>query len=223
MKKDKVNILRNFLLFSEMNEDELADISKLIKKKVYSKNQIIFMQGEEAEKVFFLNKGKVKIIKTTPDGSEQILEILEPGEVFGEVVLFDIGSYPATTRTMDEVEVFVLSRSEFRKYFNKNPEIGWGMLKVMARKLRNSQKRIENLGLRTTKGRIASLLIDMMEDYEEENKVILNFNQSDLANYLGTSRETVSRTLSQFRKQGLIKTKGKKLSIIDLEGLKQYL
>jgi len=98
------------------------------------------------------------------------------------------------------------------------------MLEVMAQKLRSSQRRIENLGLRNTKGRIASMLIDMMKDLDHnQNKVILNFKQRELANYLGTSRETVSRTLSEFRKKELIKTKGKKLFILDLEELKQYL
>ena len=223
MKNCELNYLRNFLLFSEMNDNELSDISKLLKKKKYSSEHTIFLQGEKGEKVYFLLQGKIKVVKITSDGSEQILEIINPGEVFGEVVLFGVGGYPATTRTMEEVELYVLNRKEFRRYFKLNPEIGWGMLKVMARKLRNSQRRIENLGLRTTKGRIVSLLIDMMEEYQGNNKVILNFNQSELANYLGTSRETVSRTLSEFRKNDLIEKKGNKLSILDLEGLKQYL
>ncbi|ACL69732.1 Crp/Fnr family transcriptional regulator [Halothermothrix orenii] len=220
-----LSFLRKFILFSEMSDEDLSTVASLLQTRIFKDGTNIFFEGEEGDRVYFLKKGRVKVKKTSPDGGEQILEIITPGDVFGEVVLFGIDRYPATTVAIGEVVVDYLSRSKFRRYFTNNPEIGWGMLKVMARKLARSQKRIENLGLRDTKGRVATLIMDMMRDFGEKNNQVvkLHFNRQELANFIGTSRETVSRTLSEFKSEGLIDIKGKKLIIKDIEGLKRWL
>jgi len=110
IKNIKIDYLKNFTLFSKMDEEELADVSKLLKKERFSKDHTIFFQEEEGEKVYFLYKGKIKVLKSAPDGGEQILEIIKPGEVFGEVVFFGLTGYPATTRAMEDVEVYVLTK-----------------------------------------------------------------------------------------------------------------
>lgn len=221
--KNRLDFLKSFILFSEMKDEELKEIDKLLESRVYPDGATIFFQGDSGDKVYFLREGKIKVLKSSIEGDEQILEIIQPGGVFGEVVLFGIDNYPATTRALGEVKVDYLSRSKFREYFNNNPEIGWGMLKVMARKLARSQHRIENLGLRGTKGRVATLIIDMLYDFgDRKNNIELNFNRQELANFIGTSRETVSRTLSEFRNEGLIKINGNKIKILDLEGLKEW-
>ncbi|MGM0411287.1 MAG: Crp/Fnr family transcriptional regulator, partial [Bacillota bacterium] len=219
-----LNYLKELVLFSEMNEDELLEINNLIKTVTYPGGYTLFFQGDEGKKVFFLKEGKVKIVKTAEDGSEQILEILQSGDVFGEVVLFGINHYPATARTMEDIKVNYLNRDDFKEYFNKNPQIAWGMLKVMAQKLAKAQHRVENLGLRNTKGRVARLIMDLLDDFgNKEDEFVLDISQSDLANFIGTSRETVSRTLSEFRKKDLLKMTDNKIIIKDLNGLKNYL
>ena len=219
--KNDLSFLKNFLLFSELKDKELQKINEIIITVNYPEQYTIFFEGEKGERVYFLNKGKVKVLRSSKEGNEQILDIIKEGEVFGEVVLFDIEEYPATTRTISEVEVSYLKRSHFREFFNNNPNIGWGMLKVMARKLTRSQHQIENLGLRKTRGRVATLILDMIDDFgSEENKVILNFNRQELANFIGTSRETVSRTLNKFKEEGLIKLEGDKLIVLNSEGLR---
>ncbi|MFW5788215.1 MAG: Crp/Fnr family transcriptional regulator [Halanaerobiales bacterium] len=200
--------------------------------KTFPEDHTIFFEGETGDKVYFLKQGQVKILKTSLEGKEQILEIINSGEVFGEVVLFGIDEYPATSVTKTEVTLNVLKRERFKNYYYKNPHIGWGMLKVMARKLYRSQHRIKSLGLRNTKGRVASLIIDMYnksrneENFtgeNSENDLILNINQQEMADFIGTSRETVSRTLSLFRRENLIQLEGSKLTILDFAGLKEYL
>jgi len=220
--KKRVDFLKNFILFSEMSEEELTKIVELLESKTYPDGATIFFEGDEGDRVYFVKEGKVKAFKCTPEGDEQILEIIQPGDVFGEVVLFGIDRYPATTIALGEVKVDILSRDRFRNYFNSNPQIAWGMLKVMARKLFRSQHRIGNLGLRDTRGRVATLIIDMLHDFgDSESEFILEFNRQEMANFIGTSRETVSRTLSEFRNEGLIEIEGNKIFIKDLKGLKE--
>ena len=224
MAENDLEYLKDFILFSELNNKQLTEISKLIKTKTYPAGYTLFQEGDNGDRVFFLKEGKVKVMKTKMDGSVQILEIIQPGDVFGEVVLFGISEYPASVRTLEEIKVDFLYKNDFKNYFNKNPQIGWGMLKVMAGKLAKAQHRIENLGLRNTKGRIARLIMDMIKDFgNKQNEFILDISQKDLANFIGTSRETVSRTLSEFRKNNLVEMTDSKLIVKDIEGLKNYL
>src|SRR6056297_714889 len=216
--------LKKFILFSELNDTQLTEINKFIKTKTYPAGYTLFQEGEKGNRVYFLKEGKVKVMKTKMDGSIQILEILQPGDVFGEVVLFGINDYPATARTLEDIKVDFLYKDDFKEYFNKNPQIGWGMLKVMAQKLAKAQHRIENLGLRNTKGRIARLIMDMIKDFgNKQDEFVLDVSQKDLANFIGTSRETVSRTLSEFRKNNLVELTNSKLIVKDIKGLKKYL
>lgn len=216
--------LKEFILFSELNNNQLSEINKFINTKTYPSGYTLFQEGDKGERVFFLKNGKVKVMKTKMDGSVQILEILQPGDVFGEVVLFGINEYPATARTLEDIKVDFLYKDDFKTYFNNNTQIGWGMLKVMAQKLAKAQHRIENLGLRNTKGRIARLIMDMINDFgNKQNEFVLDISQKDLADFIGTSRETVSRTLSEFRKNNLVELSNSKLIVKDIEGLKKYL
>lgn len=224
MDENRLEYLKEFILFSELNNSQLTEIYELIKTKTYPAGYTLFQEGDKGERVFFLKEGKVKVMKTKMDGSVQILEILQPGDVFGEVVLFGIGKYPASARTLEDIKVDFLYKDDFKTFFNKNPQIGWGMLKVMAQKLAKAQHRIENLGLRNTKGRIARLIMDMIKDFgNKQDQFVLDISQKDLANFIGTSRETVSRTLSEFRKNNLVEMTDSKLIVKDLEGLKKYL
>ena len=222
-KKEEYIFLKKFILFSNMNETHLNEISKLLSRKEYPAGTTLFFEGDPGENVYFLRKGKVKALKSNPSGEEQILEILQAGDVFGEVVLFGIDQYPATAVAMDDAEVVYLSRKKFKDYFYKNPELGWGMLQEMAHKLQRAQKKIENLGLRDTKGRVATLLIDLLYKFgDEKNKLSLELNRQEMASFIGTTRETVSRTLSDFKNESLIEIKGNRIIIKDMEGLKGW-
>lgn len=226
---DEYNYLKNFVLFSEMSPDHLQQIHEIVTEKHFTKNQTIFFEEETGDSVFFLEKGRVKVFKISASGSQQILDIFNPGEVFGEVVLFGINSYPATAVALEPVKVTVLNRDKFRDFFNQNPKIGWGMLKVMAAKLYNLQRRIKDLGLRDSRGRLAALLLEMSNNIgitgknKEKEWFDLKINQQEMADIIGVSRETVSRTLGFFRDEGLIKLKDKQLLITDVEGLKDLL
>ncbi|MFW6389700.1 MAG: Crp/Fnr family transcriptional regulator [Halanaerobiales bacterium] len=223
MTDNNYNFLKKFTLFSKLGSKDLSELGQLLKSRSFDDKTILFQQGDVGHNVYFIREGKVKAVKTTAEGEEQILEILSSGDVFGEVVLFGIEKYPATAVAMGNVKVELLSREEFKKYFNKNPHIGWGMLEVMANKLSRAQRKIKNLGLNDTRGRLANLLVDLLYNFgDADSKLVLDLNRQEMANYIGTTRETVSRALSQFKKDGLIDIQGNKIFIIDLDSLKQW-
>ncbi len=220
-----IEYLKQFVLFSQLEEKQLKEVDKLMNTKSFPEDYTIFFEGDKGENIYFLKKGKVKILKATASGKEQILEIIKPGNVFGEVVLFGFDEYPATTRTVNHVTVDILSRKKFKKHFNQNPDIAWGMLNVMAKKLYKSQHRIKNLGLRDTRGRVTSFIIDMAKEAKGNSfkNVPINISQQEIADYIGASRETVSRALNSLRKINLIDIKRNKLLVYDLDKLKSYL
>ncbi|HHU92316.1 MAG TPA: Crp/Fnr family transcriptional regulator [Halanaerobiaceae bacterium] len=223
MSSEDIKYLKNYTLFSRMDLKHLEEISELLESRSFPGGTTIFMEGEKGENVYFLKNGRVKALKSNAEGEEQILEILEAGDVFGEVVLFGIEEYPATTIAMEDVELLFLSRSKFKDYYYQNPEIGWGMLHEMAIKLRNAQSKIKNLGLRDTKGRVATLLLELYHKFGDKNKEFtLELNRQEMASILGTTRETVSRTLSEFKNEGIIDLVGNKVMIKDLEGLQRW-
>ncbi|MFW6270669.1 MAG: Crp/Fnr family transcriptional regulator [Bacillota bacterium] len=218
---DELSLLKKSTLFSELDRKQLEELSELLLRKIYSQNDVLFYQGDPGENVFFLKKGKVKALKRSSDGEEQILDIFQRGDVFGEVVLFGVEDYPASAIAMEEVEVATLSKIAFKNYFYKNPDLGWGMLQEMARKLRQAQNKIETLGLKDTKGRVATLLIDLLYRFGDiDSKAVLELNRQEMANFIGSSRETVSRTLSDFKNEGLIEISGNRIYIKDMQGLR---
>ncbi|MFW6378360.1 MAG: Crp/Fnr family transcriptional regulator, partial [Bacillota bacterium] len=165
-------------------------------------------------------EGKVKITRNSPDGKEHIVKFINPGEVFGEVILFGHEIYPATTICLEESRLNALKRDDFKEFFLAHPEIGWGMLKTMANKLFFSQSRIESLALLDSKTRIIQSLLEMAD---EDDLALKEMSQQQLANYLGLTRETVSRNISQLKDEGLIENQGRMILIIDREGLEAKL
>ncbi|MGM0415104.1 MAG: Crp/Fnr family transcriptional regulator [Bacillota bacterium] len=212
--------LKSFLIFSDLEESQLKDIYELLNEKSYQKGETIFLAGDKGESMFFLREGKVKITRNSPDGKEHIVKFIEPGEVFGEVILFGHEIYPATTICLEDSRLNLLKRDDFKDYFLENPEIGWGMLKTMADKLFFSQSRIESLALLDSKTRIIQSLLDMAG---EDDLALKEMSQQQLANYLGLTRETVSRNISQLKDEGLIENQGRKVLILDREGLEAKL
>ena len=214
------NFLKSFLIFSDLKESQLEDIFELMSEKSYKKGETIFLAGDKGDSMFFLREGKVKITRNSPDGKEHIVKFIEPGEVFGEVILFGHKIYPANTTCLEDSRLSVLKRDDFKEYFLEHPEIGWGMLKTMADKLYFSQSRIESLALLDSKSKIIQALLDMST---EDDVALEEMSQQQLANYLGLTRETVSRNLSQLKDDDLIENKGRKIYIKDREGLEAEL
>ncbi len=217
---EAIELLKNFSIFSSFEQDHLENIAEFLKNRSFVPGETIFREGDSGSYMYFLKSGRVKIVKTSAEGKEQIIKFLGPGEVFGEVVLFGIETYPATTICQQETEVLVLSRNNFRNYFLNHPEIGWGMLQTMAQKLYFSQKRIKSLALKNSRSRTAQAILDLAEN-QEGRAVLKNVNQKELAHYLGVTRETISRNFSKFQEEGLIIKQGSNVIIKNVQQLEE--
>lgn len=219
--------LKKVPYFNELEDKSLEEIHKISTINFFKKGSIIFMEGEKGEAIYFVKSGKVKISKTSSIGKEYIIKIMEKGDVFAESVLFVGGEYPATAEAIEDSEVIMLKNQDIENLILKNSKIALSIIKLMAKRLKNVAVIIENLALRDSIGRTASVLLTFAKERGINTKegilLNLNLNRQDLANIVGTSRENVTRILSQMDKEGIIHLDRQKIIIKDIERLKEML
>ncbi len=222
-----LSYLTNNALFSFLSDQQLMEVDRLIVERIYKKGRIIFIEGEQGEAVYLLSSGRVKISTQADDGREQILHFIHPGEIFGEVVLYDGGAYPATSEAVEDSKVGMIRNIDMEKLTLSNPGIALAMLKILSKRLRNAQRQINELALLDTSRRMVSMLLYLAAEQgisSEEGIIIdISLTNQDIANMIGTSRETANRILSDLRKHRSILLKNKQIIISDINRLKSWL
>lgn len=215
-------------IFENLNNEELLEIVKNINHKEYSKGDVIFTEGNISNTLYFINEGRIKLYKYTKDGKEQILHILSEGEFFGELELIKPSKYRFNAKSIVDAKICTLSKDEMKSIIMREPEIGIKVLEAIGERLSKIESLVQNLATNDVDSRMAYLLMDLMEKYGEniENSISvkLQLSREDMANYIGVTRETISRKLKKFEDEKLIKIVGtKNIIILDEEGLKDYI
>jgi len=221
-----VEQLKKLYLFAELADEQLQEIAGLMLERRYARGRIIFMEGEPGEAVYLLKSGRVKIYKQDDEGREHILHYINPGEIFAEVTLFDGGNYPASAEVVEDALIGVIRNADMDALLLKNPSIALALLKVMARRLRVSQRQIFDLALKDTTRRLAGILLELAHEHgaPEENglRICIPLTNQELARLIGTSRETVNRILGEFRRDKAIIINRQDI-IVDRQRLKTWL
>ena len=159
------------------------------------------------------------------NGDEQILNIFSKNDIIAEIVAFDKGNYPASAVTMSKTRVLVFEQERLEELILDHPQIAVKLLREMSHRLRRAQENVRDLALKDSSARVAGLLVFLARRYGEKKKdkivLDLSLTQKELANMIGSSRETVSRVLAKFENQKLIKTSRKKIYIFELDKLKE--
>ena len=217
--------LINVPLFAELDEEYLLELDQLLSVKKYKKNNLIIFEDDRGLNLFIINEGRVKISQISEEGGEVILAILGEGEFFGELSVIDGLSRSATVTALDQVELLVMRRQDFLDALDKYPQISVFLLRELASRIRKSDAQINSLSLRNAKGRVATTLIRLAEDIGrfKDGKVTIPELplQRDLANIAGTSRETISRVIAAFEKEGHCFKKDDALVFEDFERFKR--
>src|SRR3954454_5644620 len=212
MNKEQIkDVLAKFSLFQGLSEQEIYKIVDISISREWNKGSHVFLQDEPLENVYFINVGKIKIYKTDVNGKEQIVSILKSGEMFPHVGFFCKGGYPAFSEVMENSVLVVVPISQFEKVLLHNPELCIKVFKVLGEKIVDLQERLESQILNNTYQQIIKLLIRLGKEHGKElndGRVLLKaeFTNRDLANMIGTTRETVSRTLTKLKKEQHIET-----------------
>jgi len=224
---NKTDFLLKIPLFSELSADQQSCLAQVIFERQYRKNQIVFGEGDPGEALFFLKQGKVKLTKTTADGREQILAFRGPGDVFAEVVLFDGGPYPATAEVIDDAQIGIIHNQDIERIILEHADIAVSLLRIMSKRLRQAQVSLKDIALKDVYGRLASTLLKLAGEHGVQANgritIGLNLTHQDLANLIGTSRESVNRVISEWRKEGVVEANRGKITLLNPQKLKIWL
>ncbi|QGP92895.1 Anaerobic regulatory protein [Neomoorella glycerini] len=215
--------LRQVPVFADLSPEELQHIASLAIFRRYRKNMYIFMEGEPGDAIYFVKKGAIKLFQVLEDGREKILHFVREGEIFAEVLLFEGGPYPATAETLEDTEVGIIRNADMERLLSRHGEMAVKIIKVMSRRLRQAQEHIRDLALKGAYGRLASTLLQLARDYgtprEDGVTIDLNLSQQELASLIGTSRETVARILSDFKRLGAVGVERQRITILSPQKL----
>ncbi len=209
-------------LFQGLPRPHLEELAMLVMAQSVKRGQTIFADGDEGSGFYVLASGRVKIFKLSPDGKEQILHIMPPGEPFGEVAVFAGEPFPASAEAIEDGYVLFFPRAGFIELISKNPSLALNMMAILARRLRKFAALIEALSLKEVPGRLAAHFLYLSEQKGCSQLLTLDISKNQLASLMGTIPETLSRILARMAKEGLIETSGQRsIRILDRTGLEE--
>ena len=215
-----LDVLKKVTLFSGLPEEELRAFAGVLREKAVDRGGLVLIQGDRGDALYLVAEGQVKVVLSGEDGREVILSVLGPGSVFGEMALLDDEPRSAHVVAMDRTSLFVLRREDFQARLRSSPEVAIGLLRELSRRLRRADDTIGSLVLRDVNGRIAHLLLEMASE-EGGNRIGRKLTHSIIAQMVGTSRETVSRTLSALTASGVLTMNRREILLHDLEALRK--
>ncbi|HUH66339.1 MAG TPA: Crp/Fnr family transcriptional regulator [Syntrophales bacterium] len=207
--------VRTISLFEGLSKSQFETLARIATYRSYKKGQTIFSEGDEGMGFYGIVSGRVKIFKLSPDGKEQILHIMETGEIFGEVPVFMGREYPAYAEAHVNCSLLFFPRISFIELIKKDPSLSLNMLALLSQRLRRFAALIEDLSLKEVPGRLAAYLLYQSNRAVNNDQFRLDISKGQLASILGTIPETLSRILGKMGKQGLIKSEGSRITILD--------
>lgn len=214
-------------LFKELSMQELDSIVEITQPRLYKSKMYAFMQGDPLDRVFFINTGKVKIYKTDHSGREQIVSVLENGEMFPHAGFFRQGQYPAHAELLEDTQMIVIPISRFEEVLIAYPELSIKLFKVLGEKIVDLQARLEEQILHNAYEQIIMLLLRLCRTNAQKTATgftfTTQFTNKDLANMIGTSRETVSRTINYLKKKEFVQIDSDGFYFVHHEKLHQEL
>jgi CRP-like cAMP-binding protein len=201
--------------FVGLGPQEVEDIRRVVFEKTCERNEVIVMEGEPCQAVYFVAKGSVKIVKTSAEGREQVLRIMRHGDSFNDVPLFDDGPNPASALALESSVIWGISKEKVLEFLRRYPAIADNILKVFSQRLRNLMALVEDLSFRHVTSRLARMLLE----YEGEAEHRLT--QQEMASLVGTAREMVGRSLKDLEAMGAIKAERSRITVINRGILQQ--
>jgi CRP-like cAMP-binding protein len=215
--------LENFNIFKDLKEESMQELSRITSMQDIPKNQPIYFPQEPSNSIFFLKKGRVKLTRTSTDGKEMILALVNKGEVFGEMAYFDEGERNDFATALDDCLVCAINKNEFKEFVDRNPELNLRITKLIGLKLKKYSERIEELVFKDAEQRLVSFLLRIADEngkqIGEEIFVKPFLKHQDIAELTATSRQTVNSILTDLREKKVINFDRKKLIIYNREKL----
>ena len=214
---DEQELLRSVPIFSELTEADFSSLAKVANRRRYPKDSVVFFENEQGDFFFMILEGRIKVTILGDDGREVILSLLGSGDFFGEMALLDNEPRSATAIAVEDSELLSLHRNDFQSVLSDNRSITTGLIKVLTGRLRRANHQISTLALLDVYGRVARVIVDMAREEGRRLKdgriAFRRATHQEIANRIGTTRETVTRMLKDLERQGMIHIEGREIIV----------
>jgi len=219
------DLLKQRSVLARCPENVLDDIVRRGSVVRHARGETIYSQGSPGDSLVILLSGSLKITNVTTDAREVVLGFAKPGALIGEIAVLDGSPRSADVVALEATEAFVIYRRDLMPILRSNPDATFALVEGLCSMIRATNARVESQGMQT-QARCAACLVNLVQQHgreagEDSVVIDLKITQRDLGNFLGLTRETVSRTLSEFKESGLIETKGNSIVVLDLDGLQE--
>ena len=222
-----VALVRRVPIFAEFTDEEVAAICSTVTPRRFARHEFIVREGEPGDTFFVIASGSVAVCRISPDGRETILSILKEGDFFGEMSMFDSSLRSASIKTLSEVEVGLIKQETFLEMLEEHPRLARQFVVVLAERLRVANRLVATTTSQDARARVASLLLYLAERFGEPSddgtRITLRLTHQEMANMIGTTRETVNRALNRFWDDHLVDRRSPQLVLTDMNGLRALL
>ncbi len=220
----KLFSIRQSDLFESFNPVELGRLLGILEELELPKHHMVFSPGAPSEAIYFIEKGRVRLTRLSPEGKTVILALLGPGDLIGEAS-WEAGEHDSYAETLEESRIYQISREAFQNFIRENPEFGLRLIQIIGGRLKQAQARIEDLVFRQVPSRVARLLVTLAEQHGKvtPNGIRVEFplTHQEIADLVGSSRVTVTQILNKFRSSHWIDIESKRVTIHNLDALEE--
>jgi CRP/FNR family transcriptional regulator, cyclic AMP receptor protein len=212
------DILRKVPLFGQLPPPDLDRVAEIARERSYPRNSVILFEDDPGDALYVVAQGQVKVVLIGEDGREVILSVMGAGEFFGEMALIDDEPRSAHVIAMEDSSLLVIRREDFQDLLKQTPGIGLVLLRELSRRLRRVDEKVGSLVLLDVNGRVAQLLLDLADEAGSD-RITRRLTHHTIAQMIGSSRETVSRTMRELVDKGSIAVSRREIQIRDRAAL----
>ncbi len=223
---DEINeVLRKAPLFEALDEEGAAALRASVSEVRLGRGQTLFSEGDEGDRLYVVLSGKVKLTRAAVDGRENLLSVLGPSEMFGELSLFDPRPRTASAVAVTDTVLAGLGHDDLRPFIADQPQVALTLLKALATRMRRTNDVMSDLVFTDVPGRVAKQLLDLADRFGKEGEdglhVHHDLTQEELAQLVGASRETVNKALAEFALRGWLRIEAKAVVLLDIERMRR--
>ncbi len=213
---NKAQIIKSSSIFSSLKDDELTELAGLAVERSLTSDEFVFWDGDTPEWFYIVAEGKVKVLKYSSLGKEFIIAFFGPGEMFGEVAVFENEPYPASAQAVTETKVVGVRKEDFLSFLTNRPQVALRIISVLGGRLRDAHGRLRDLAGERVEQRLVSVLLMLLAKLGPT----LPFTRQEIADMVGTTTETTIRVMSTLRDRGIIRSVRGKVVILDEQKLR---
>jgi CRP/FNR family transcriptional regulator len=218
-------VVRRAPLFQGVDDDAAAPLLAMVTEVTLKRGEVLFAQGDPPSQLFVVDSGKIKLGRTAPDGRENLLSVLGPGEMFGELSWFDPGPRTSSAVAVAPTRLASLDYDDLYAWMAGRPQVAQELLRALTRRLRRTNSALADLVFTDVPGRVAGTLLDLAQRFgrpaDTGLRVAHDLTQEELAQLVGASRETVNKALADFAARGWLRLEARAVVLLDVERLRR--